>query len=169
MLQAPIHPNEKDRLSVLMEMGLLDNLEPEDRFDYLTKKAVDELNVPISTLTILDEKKEYYKSCQGLDAREGERSISFCGHAIMSQSVFIVPDCSKDPRFADNPMVIDKPFIKFYAGMALYEYKSGLPIAVFCIKDTKPRDLTNSELAVFMSIAELAEKELNMLPEVNKK
>jgi GAF domain-containing protein len=163
MLHAPIPANERDRLSVMIEMGLLDNLEPEERFDYLTKKAVDELGVPISTLTIVSKDKEHYKSCQGLDEREGERSISFCGHAIYQSELLIVPDCTKDPRFADNPMVIGKPFIRFYAGVPLYEYKSGMPVAVFCIKDIRPRQLSTEEIDTFLSIAEMTEREINKI------
>ncbi len=153
--------NEDLRLKRVQEMGLLDNLAPEERFDRFTKRAIDELHVPISTLTILDESKEYYKSCQGLTETEGPRAISFCSHALLSKDLFVISDCLKDPRFATNPMVVGSPFIRFYAGMAIYDHKTSQPIAVFCIKDREPREFNISEIASFLNIASEVEKEMN--------
>jgi len=148
-------------LGRVQEMGLLDNLAPEERFDVFTKKATELFGVPISTLTILDEKKEYYKSCYGLDEREGSKAISFCKQALLSRNLFIIPNCLEDERFANNPMVIGKPFIRFYAGVAIYDYKTSYPVAVFCIKDIKPRDFDAEDIASFLAIADEVEKEIN--------
>jgi len=154
-------PIEDASIKRILEMGLLSNLIPEERFDRFTKKAVDELHVPISTLTILDSEKEHYKSCQGLTATEGPRAISFCSHALMSKDLFVISDCTKDERFANNPMVIGSPFIRFYAGMAIYDHKTGVPVAVFCIKDREPREFNASQIATFLEIANEVEKEIN--------
>ena len=153
--------NEDLRLKRVQDMGLLDNLAPEERFDRFTKRATDELHVPISTLTFLDETKEYYKSCQGLNETEAPRSISFCSHALQSKDLFVISDCLNDPRFANNPMVVGSPFIRFYAGMAIYDHKTNMPIAVFCIKDRIPREFNASEIAIFLTIANEVEKEIN--------
>ncbi len=75
--------------------------------------------------------------------------------------MFIIDDTQKDPRFADNPMVTGFPHIRFYAGMALYDEKTKLPIGVFCIKDTKPRSLSVGEIGIFMDLATRAERQLN--------
>ena len=152
---------EDASLKRVQEMGLLDNLEPESRYDVFTQKAVNTLGVPISTLTILDDKKEHYKSCVGLDTKEGEKAISFCAQAFLSKDLYMIPDCSKDPKFANNPMVVGSPFIKFYAGMAIHDHKTGLPIAVFCIKDTKPRELSLEDISTFIELAGEVEKEMN--------
>ena len=153
--------SEEDRLRRIQEMGLLNNLTPEERFDRLTKRAVNELQIPISTLTILDETKEHYKSCQGLTETEGPRAISFCSHALLSKDLFVISDCLKDPRFATNPMVIGSPFIRFYAGISIYDHKTSMPVAVFCIKDRIPREFNASEIATFLHIAAEVEKEIN--------
>lgn len=160
MITAPVLPNEKQRLEAVHGMAILDT-KPESRFDAITKKATDLLKVPISTITILDEKREWFKSCVGLDQKEGERAISFCGHALMVKDLFIIKDTLEDERFKDNPMVIGHPFIRFYAGQSLLDYKTGQPIGVFCIKDTKPRNFSIEETGVFIDLANLAEKELN--------
>jgi GAF domain-containing protein len=160
MKEAPMPDNEKERIEAVHKMAILDT-EPEVRFDDLTKEAVEKIHVPISTITILDSKREWFKSYQGLSKREGERAISFCGHALLAKNIFFVEDTLKDPRFADNPMVIGHPFIRFYGGIALVDHKTGHYIGVFCVKDTKPRTLTAEEVEIFIDLADRAEKELN--------
>lgn len=160
MLSAPIPNNEKERLEAVNRMEILDT-EPESRFDDLTKEAIQRLNVPISTVTILDKDREWYKSVQGLDVKEGERSSSFCGHALFAKDIFIVEDTLKDERFADNPMVVGPPFIRFYAGKALIDHKTDHPVGVFCVKDIKPRKLSMRELSTLVDLATRAEEELN--------
>jgi GAF domain-containing protein len=160
VLKAPIPDNEKERMAAVNRLGLL-NDKSDNRFDLLTKRAVKELHVPISTLTILDPQKEHYKSCQGLGEKDGERAISFCGHALLMKDLFVIPDTAKDVRFANNPMVIGKPFIRSYMGMALFDFKTGLPVAVFCVKDIKPKNFTMAEIDVFSTIVTEAEEEIN--------
>ena len=147
-------------MAAVNRLGLL-NDKSNNRFDLLTKRAVKELHVPISTLTILDPQKEHYKSSQGLNEKDGERAISFCGHALLMKDLFVIPDTAKDVRFANNPMVIGKPFVRSYMGMALFDFKTGLPVAVFCVKDIKPRNFTMAEIDVFSTIVTEAEEEIN--------
>lgn len=162
MQPAPIPADEAKRLEAVHRMAILDTA-PEERFDRLTKEAVEKLHVPISTITILDANREWFKSCQGLDEhqRENNRAISFCAHALLAKDVFIVEDTFNDPRFADNPMVVDVPHIRFYAGIALLDRKTEQPIGVFCVKDTKPRQFSLNEINMLMDLADRAEKELN--------
>lgn len=160
MLNAPIPNDEDKRLEAVHRLAILDT-KPEERFDVITREAVERLNVPISMVTILDSQREWYKSCTGLDQKEGDRAISFCGHALMATNMFIIEDTLKDPRFADNPMVVGFPFIRFYAGFALFDYKTNQPIGVFCVKDKKPRTLTIQEMGIIFDLADRAEKELN--------
>ena len=160
MKYAPIPPNDEERLKVLHQLNILDT-PPEPRFDALTKEAVEKLHVPIAIISIIDKDREWFKSCQGLDTKEGPRNTSFCGHAMLASEMFIVEDTLKDERFKDNPQVMGKPFIRFYAGIALHEALTDYVLGVFCIKDTKPRDLSLSEINTFLDIAKKAEIELN--------
>jgi GAF domain-containing protein len=160
MLKAPSFNREDERLEATNRLGLLSK-GPNPHIDALVKEAVEKIGVPISTLTVLDKSKEHYQSCVGLNETEGDRAVSFCGHALLAQDLFIVPDCKKDPRFADNPMVIGSPFIRFYAGMAIYDYMTKLPVAVFCIKDKKPRELDVKELDTFLIISRKIEEIIN--------
>ncbi len=157
---APIHENEDQRLEAVHELALLDT-EPEKRFDDITQEAINKLKVPISTITLVDKDREWFKSSQGLENKEGPRSTSFCGHALFATNIFIVEDTLKDDRFKDNPMVIGKPFIRFYAGVSLRDHKSKLPLGALCIKDFKPKKLTLDEVNILIELATRAEEELN--------
>jgi len=160
MLTAPIPPNEKERLAAVLELKIL-NTKREERFDRITKKVLERFNVPISTISILDADREWYKSCQGLDAKEGPRSTSFCGHIISQNYIFVIEDTLLDPRFADNPQVTGKPYVRFYAGMALRNKKNDLTVGVLCMKDTKPRKFSKQDILDLKDLAHLAEEELN--------
>jgi GAF domain-containing protein len=152
MKTAPIPSYEYDRICALEDLKILDTA-TEERFDAITKEATERFAVPISTITLVDKDREWFKSVQGLDDREGPRDISFCGHALISEIVLIVEDTLLDPRFSDNPMVVGEPNIRFYAGKSLYEKKSKLPVGVFCIKDTKPRVLSLKDIDDFLLLA----------------
>ncbi|MFA5954348.1 MAG: GAF domain-containing protein [Patescibacteria group bacterium] len=158
------HPQEEERLAALEQLGLL-NTPQEERFDDLTKRAMARFGVRMVAVTLIDRKREWYKSCCGdicPPGREGARSVSFCGHALLANYVFVVADTLLDPRFSDNPMVLHAPFIRFYAGVALREHLSNLPVGVFCIKDTKPRQLETQDINDLIDFAKLAEKELQV-------
>jgi GAF domain-containing protein len=160
MQPAPIPHNEKERLAALLELNILDT-KPEERFDSITKEALAKFQVPIVTISIIDSDREWFKSCQGLDVKHGPRSTSFCGHVMSSNYIFVIEDTLLDPRFADNPQVTGKPFIRFYAGIALRNKQRDLPVGVFCIKDTKPRIFSHQDIAALMDFATRAEEELN--------
>lgn len=160
MKKAPIPKFEKERLCALNGLKLLDTA-TEERFDRITREATKKFNVPISTITLVDKDREWFKSFQGLEKREGPRDISFCGHALMSEVMLVIEDTLENPIFADNPMVKGEPFIRFYAGKSLFEHKSGMPVGVFCIKDTKPRKFNMTDINDFLELAHKAEIEIN--------
>lgn len=160
MKQAPIPQNEAQRIKTLYAMGVL-NTENEERFDRITRIATHLFDVPISTVTLVDSNREWFKSCQGLEQKEGERAISFCGHAMLAESILVIPDATKDERFADNPMVVGKPFIRFYAGVPLHA-ADHTRIGTFCIKAHEPKELTKEQEDDLRSLAAWTERELNV-------
>lgn len=160
MITAPIQMNEQVRLAAVHSLAILDT-QPEERFDVITKAVCEKFKVPISTISIIDGQREWYKSCWGLDVREGPRDISFCGHAMYADYVFVVEDTWQDPRFFDNPYVKGKPYIRFYAGVALRENNTRLPVGVLCIKDNKPRKFSLNNINKLVEFAKKAEIEIN--------
>lgn len=156
---APIPQDEEERLGALARLNILDT-PPEERFDRITKIATILFNVPISTVTLVDSRREWFKSCQGLIAKEGERAISFCGHVVLNDEPLIIPDAKADPRFAGNPMVTGSPFIRFYAGIPL-KSADGKRIGAFCIKDRIPHEFGLEKIELLKSLSNWAELELN--------
>src|SRR3989344_1026035 len=162
MIKTPILADEQARLDALYELGLLDT--PSDaRFDNITDEARRRFNVMLSSITLIDEDREWFKSRTGIEtAQEGPRDISFCGHALAQKEIFVVEDTKKDPRFLDNPYVVGPPYIRFYAGVALHESLTNQPVGVFCIKDNKPRSFNEKDISDLLNFAKLAEKEINL-------
>ncbi len=139
MPAAPSPTNEVARLEELFGLDLLDT-PAEQGFDDLTRLASRLAETPISLVSIVDADRQWFKSRVGLDAEETPRSDAFCAYAILDpDDVLVVEDATKDARFADNPLVLGAPDIRFYAGAPLVTSK-GLPLGTLCVIDTEPRD-----------------------------
>ena len=158
MTPAPIPDDEDARLNALRELLLLDT-PPEERYDRLSRFAAEQLDMPIALLSLVDGKRQWFKSRVGLEIAESARDISFCGHAIMKKELFVVEDARLDPRFSDNPMVVNEPHVRFYAGAPL-SCPSGHHIGTLCVIDTVPRTLGVVELATLDALRCLANETL---------
>jgi GAF domain-containing protein len=106
MIEPETPKNEAERLHALRTLKILDTSH-EERFDRVTRMAKRMFGVSISLVSLVDENRQWFKSKQGLEASETPREISFCGHAINQEGLFIIPDALEDVRFADNPLVTD--------------------------------------------------------------
>ena len=143
MKTPPPWQDEKRRLEVLWQYAVLDT-PPEEAFDNLTALAAQICKAPIALISLVDENRQWFKSKFGLTASETARDISFCGHAIHQSGLFIVPDATRDERFADNPLGTAEPRIRFYAGAPLVS-PEGQPLGMLCILDRVPRKLSSSQ------------------------
>ena len=108
----------------------------------------------------VDEKREWFKAGQWLEARETPRDISFCGHRILSDRLFIVEATHADSRFADNPLVTGPPHIRFYAGAQLRSHE-GYRLGTLCIIDTRPRSLDGDQRMLLEELARCVDEEIN--------
>ena len=158
MTPAPIPADDEARLRVLRELLILDT-PPEERFDRLVEFAADEFDVPIALISLVDKDRQWFKARVGLDACETSREISFCGHAIMQDDLFEVLDAVLDPRFADNPLVVGDPFIRFYIGAPL-ALPDGAKVGTLCLIDIKPREFDALDHALLRTLRDLAVAEL---------
>lgn len=158
MKEPPIPVNEKERLSQLRSLAILDT-PPEERFDRVTRMARRLFGVPIAVVSLVDENRQWFKSCFGLDVRETDRRISFCGHAILNKGAFVVENTLEDERFADNPLVTGAPHIRFYAGQPLHTL-SGQALGTLCIIDREPRSFGQEDLDMLSDLAGMVEREI---------
>lgn len=150
--------DESRRLSTLRSLNVLDTPH-EERFDRLARMAKRMFNVAFAVVSLVDENRQWFKSCIGLDATETSRDVSFCGHAILEDGVFVIEDALADPRFSDNPLVVDEPSIRFYAGCPL-KALNGSKLGTLCVIDTEPRVFSEEDRFALADLASMVESEL---------
>lgn len=159
-MDKPLFPdNEEARLAALRALNILDT-QSEESLDRVTRLAKYLFAVPISLISLIDEDRQWFKSCIGLDVKETPRDISFCGHAILDDNPLVICDALTDPRFADNPLVLNTPKIRFYAG---YPIKlEGMCIGTLCIIDIKPREFSTEDTQALKDLALIIQRELSI-------
>lgn len=161
MPAASLPENEAERLRALRALGILDT-DPEERFDRLTRLARRLFGVPIALVSLVEDDRQWFKSCVGLDAEETPRDQSFCAHAILREGVMIVPDATQDERFSANPLVTHDPEIRFYAGCPV-QGPDGNPLGTLCVIGHEPREFDAEDEVVLRDLAEMVEQELKSL------
>ncbi len=133
------------RLASLQRYRILDTL-PERAYDDIVMLASTLCGTPISTVTLIDAQRQWFKASVGTQDRETARDVAFCDHAIRApDEILVVNNATLDPRFADYPLVTGGPEIRFYAGMPLVN-RDGEALGTVCVIDRRPRDLTPEQL-----------------------
>lgn len=153
-----IPKNESKRLEALEEYQILDTL-PEKEFDNITLIASQICQTPVSLISLVDSRRQWFKSHHGTDATETPRDVAFCAHAINNANeIFVVPDSRKDERFWDNPLVTGTPHVIFYTGVPLVS-PQGFALGTLCVIDQAPKQLNDDQLR---SLSALAEQTINL-------
>ena len=157
---SPCAPSEHEaaRLAALDATGLLDSAR-EAVFDRLTWLAAQVTGSPMALLTLVDERRQWFKSRVGLAFEETPRELAFCSHAIERDEPMLVFDARQDLRFRDNLLVTGAPHIRFYAGVPLVD-DQGYRLGTLCVLDREPRRLRERELRALCELAEIAMEEI---------
>jgi EAL domain-containing protein (putative c-di-GMP-specific phosphodiesterase class I) len=155
---APFHVDEKSRIVALKNTMLLDS-PPSSRFDDITVLTAQVFDVPIALVSLVDENRQWFLSNCGLAASETARDEAFCAHAIHEDEILVIEDATQHPIFKVNPLVLNEPNIRFYAG-AVLRGNDGLPLGTLCIIDSKPRHFPIDEQNKLLRFAGLIRKEL---------
>jgi PAS domain S-box-containing protein len=146
-----IPANEAERLNALHGYQLLDTPE-EELYDAFARLAADACSTSSSMVTLIDERRQWFKAHLGTATRETPRDIAFCAHVVAEDRMLVVPDAELDERFSENPLVTGDPHIRFYAGAPL-QTPQGYTIGTLCVVDAKPRELTSEQRATLEALA----------------
>ncbi len=151
MMNAPLPPNEQQRLAALRQLNILDTPAERD-FDDLVSLAAELCRTPIALISLIDADRQWFKAKVGLATTETSREVSFCAHAILLSDLLVVPDAVTDERFSKNPLVTADPPIRFYAGAPLVT-SDGYALGTLCVIDHVPRQLQAHEADVLRALS----------------
>jgi len=141
------------RLKALEEYKVLDTL-PEKMYDDIVEIASHICNMPIVLLSLVDDKRQFFKSKVGVEVTETPVEYAVCYHAILSQEeLFEVPDLRKDDRFKDNPLVTDAPKMVSYFGVSL-KNSDGISFGTLCvISQDEPKTISDNQKLILKKLA----------------
>lgn len=155
MQPAPIPKNEQGRIAALRSLGLVTG--ESKHFDEVAAKVAAAFVTPIALVTLIDEDHQHWPGAVGLppkfDAcRMDARETSICGYVVSSNDILVVEDVAKDPRFANNPFLIENG-LRFYAGVPL-RTRSGFAVGSLCVIDIQPRAFSDQDCKILRKIAD---------------
>ncbi len=151
---------EMERLEELLSLKLLDT-EPENRFDRITRLAADFFRVPTAYVALIDKDRQWFKSRIGLCETETPRDFSFCQYTIQRDEPLVIPDTHLHPIGKNHPYVVEKPNVRFYAGVPLAGPR-GHKIGTLCLVDIAPRKFGEPEITALVAFAALVEREISL-------
>jgi GAF domain-containing protein len=153
--QAPRAVRDPERLAELRRVGLLDT-PAAGAYDRLARLAARLLNAPVALVSLVDEDRQFFKSCVGLaepwrNARETPLSHSFCQHALEAGEPLVIEDARTHPLVRDNPAIRDLGVVA-YAGAPLVT-AGGHALGTLCVIDHKPRAWTRDQIDTLTDLA----------------
>lgn len=159
--EAAENDREVERISTLNSLRIMDTA-PEQEFDTIVATAQRLLGCKIALISLVDEKRQWFKAKRGVDVDETPRAMAFCAKAVEADDSLVVRDATLDARFSDNPLVTDDPHIRFYAGIPIRAKSTSdeavkLPMGTLCVIDDKARTPSRGEIAILTQLAQLVE------------
>lgn len=158
----PIPEEEEERLEALNRYDIVDT--PSDStLDRIAEIAAKLFSAPIGLVNLIDRHRQVHKSCFGSKGGSADRSLSFCGHTILSDELLIIKDTTKDPRFANHPLVLNPPHFKFYAGAPLVT-PDGFRLGALCVVDTRahPEEVDPKVWDMFIGLSRMVVDEFEL-------
>lgn len=148
--------NDEKRLEALRASRLLDS-PPEEAFDRLTRLASRLLNAPVALVSLVDDRRQYFKSLVGLPApvereRQTPLSHSFCQYVVNEREMLVVEDAREHPILRGNGAIEDLNVVA-YAGAPLTD-RSGHTLGSFCVIHPTPHQWSDEELEILADLAE---------------
>jgi diguanylate cyclase (GGDEF)-like protein len=157
----PIPRDEEQRLRDLERYGVIGTASDE-HLERLVHLAASIFQTPIAVISLVEADRQWFLSQQGLTVTETPREMAFCAHAIAGDELFVIPDATRDERFANNPLVRNEPHVRFYAGAPLRS-NLGHNLGTFCVIDSQPRPpLDATQRQQLRWLGELVMRELEL-------
>ena len=156
----PIPEDEEQRLRALERYGVL-GTHGDEHFDRLVQLASLILETPIAAISLVADDRQWFLSGKGLPVSQTPRNVAFCAHTIAADEVMVVPDALEDERFMANPLVLEEPGVRFYAGAPL-RTSTGHNIGTICAIDRKPRQPSQDQITQLKLLADLVMRELEL-------
>jgi len=151
LIEPSIPTNEAERLAAIARYRL-QGLGQEPEFNRIASLAAALFKVPTALVSIVGAEEQCFRGSFGFEAQSTPRRVAFCGFAILSDEVMVVPDTAADPRFSGNPLVTGSDNIRFYAGAPLII--AGNAVGTLCLIDQKPRAFSERDCAMLQELAE---------------
>ena len=142
-MRAPTHPDNEKRLETLDDYDLMDTPNESD-FDDIVALASQICETPISLVSLVDDKRQWFKARVGTDEAETPIENSICSHALLDNDLLEIPDLTRDDRTSGNALVTQQLGMQFYAGVPLVAH-NGMPIGTLCVLSDTPKTLKESQ------------------------
>jgi len=152
--------NDPNRLNALRSYEILDT-PPEPAFDRLAKLAAHICGTPYAAIIFLDGTRQFFKATIGFSEGDTSSEQGFCCKTVSQWDLFVVPDATKDERFASQPLVTGSAQVRFYAGMPLTTVE-GHALGTLCVLDRTPRQLTKEQADALLALASEVVTELEL-------
>lgn len=156
----PRPDNDAERVAFLADLSVLDTA-PDENLDRITELCREIFGVPVAVVTLVSDERQWFKSVQGLDVCETSRDVAFCNYTILTDEIFEVVDATIDPRFTENPLVVNEPHIRYYAGAPLIY--DGIRLGALCLIDFEARKpLDDTQQDILRMLAAMVIRELRL-------
>ena len=153
--------SDEARLAAVRRTTLLDT-PPEEAFDRLTRIAAELIDAPVTFISIVEEHRDFYKSCYGFDATLSRKreitGTTFCHYAIASDVPLVINDTAAHPVYSQVPTVRSLG-VAAYVGIPL-KLSTGEVIGSFCAIDSQPREWSDRDVRVLSELAHSALREI---------
>ncbi|WP_313943322.1 MULTISPECIES: PAS domain-containing protein [Calothrix] len=143
--------SEVARLEALHQYQILDT-EAETAYDDIAKLAAFICGTPIALVNFIAETRQWFKAKLGIDVPEMPRSVGLSYLCLERQEMVVIPDVLTDAELAKNPVVVDYPFVRFYAGVPLVTPKGDI-LGTLCVIDNVPRELNQQQIEALQALS----------------
>lgn len=150
------------------DLLLMNDCEPDEHLDYITREAAVVFNVPIAMINLVTSTDVIFKSCIGFQQGDMlDKNGQFCSLAVTQEAPLLIPDATKDKIFKNSPLVVGPLKIRSYLGKSLHA-PDGTRIATLCLLDTKPRTYSIIQQNILCEMALQAEAQLHIILEPSR-